>query len=172
MGRMWRATNRKNGSCEGFEQHVDRGWFRKIPKDLSKQCSVELVMKERGLVYLQQGDCVRAASELLWNAKAHSEPYPEISWQEERKTVPRTSALSNGPHFPPSNGPQSSWLCLCYYMWKWSCSVVSNSATPWTVTYQVPPSMGFSRQEYWSGLPFPSPGDLPDPGIEPRSPAL
>ena len=40
-------------------------------------------------------------------------------------------------------------------------------ATPWTVVYQAPPSMGFSRQEYWSGLPFPSPGDLPDPGIEP-----
>ena len=41
-------------------------------------------------------------------------------------------------------------------------------ATPWTVTYQAPLSMGFSRQEYWSGLPFPSPGDLPDAGIEPR----
>ena len=45
-------------------------------------------------------------------------------------------------------------------------------ATPWTVAHQAPPSMGFSRQEYWSGLPFPSPGDIPDPGIEPRSPAL
>ena len=45
-------------------------------------------------------------------------------------------------------------------------------ATPWTIAYQNPPSMGFSRQEYWSGLPFPSPGDLPDPGIEPGSPAL
>ena len=45
-------------------------------------------------------------------------------------------------------------------------------ATPWTIAYQAPPSMGFSRQEYWSGLPFPSPGDLPNPGIEPRSPAL
>ena len=43
-------------------------------------------------------------------------------------------------------------------------------ATSWTVAYQAPPSMGFSRQEYWSGLPFPSPGDLPYPGIEPRSP--
>ena len=41
---------------------------------------------------------------------------------------------------------------------------------PWTVAHQAPPSMGFSRQEYWSGLPFPSPGDLPDPGIEPGSP--
>ena len=45
-------------------------------------------------------------------------------------------------------------------------------ATPWTVAYQASPSMGFSRQEYWSGLPFPSPGDLPDPGIEPGSPTL
>ena len=45
-------------------------------------------------------------------------------------------------------------------------------ATPWTAAYPAPPSMGFSRQEYWSGLPFPSLGDLPDPGIEPRSPAL
>jgi len=44
--------------------------------------------------------------------------------------------------------------------------------TPWTVAYQALPSMGFSRQEYWSGLPFPSPGDLPDPGIKPRSPAF
>ena len=43
---------------------------------------------------------------------------------------------------------------------------------PWTIAHQAPPSMGFSRQEYWSGLPFPSPGDLPDPGIEPRSPTL
>ena len=42
----------------------------------------------------------------------------------------------------------------------------------WTVAYQAPPSMGFSRQEYWSGLSFPSPGDLPDPGIETGSPTL
>ena len=44
--------------------------------------------------------------------------------------------------------------------------------TPWTVAYQAPPSMGFSRQEYWIELPFPSPGDLPDPGIKPQSPAF
>ena len=43
---------------------------------------------------------------------------------------------------------------------------------PHTVSHQAPLYMGFSRQEYWSGLPYPSPGDLPDPGIEPRSPAL
>ena len=45
-------------------------------------------------------------------------------------------------------------------------------AIPWTVTYQAPPSMEFSRQQCWSGLPFPSPRDLPDPGVEPMSPAL
>ena len=45
-------------------------------------------------------------------------------------------------------------------------------AAPWTVAHQAPLSMGFPRQEYWSGLPFPSPGDLPDPGTEPVSPAL
>ena len=53
-----------------------------------------------------------------------------------------------------------------------SLSRVRLFVTPWTAACQAPLSMGFSRQEYWSGLPFPSPGDLPDPGIEPRSPAL
>ena len=53
-----------------------------------------------------------------------------------------------------------------------SLSRVRLSATPWAVAYQPSPSMGFSGQEYWSGLPFPSPGDLPHPGIEPGSPAL
>ena len=51
-------------------------------------------------------------------------------------------------------------------------SSVQLFVTPWTVAYQALPSVGFSRQEYWSGLPFPSQGDLPDPGIEPTSPAL
>ena len=49
------------------------------------------------------------------------------------------------------------------------CSVVSNSVTPWTVALQAPLSMEFSRQEYWNGLPFPIPRDLPKPGIEPMS---
>ena len=56
-------------------------------------------------------------------------------------------------------------MLLC--MWAWS--VMSDSKTPWTVAHQAPLFMGFPRQEYWSGLPFPSPGDLPDPEIEPVS---
>ena len=53
-----------------------------------------------------------------------------------------------------------------------SVSSVQLFATPWTVAYQASPSMGFSRQEFWSVLPFPSPGDLPNPGIKLRSLAL
>ena len=53
-----------------------------------------------------------------------------------------------------------------------SLSHVRLFVTLWTVAHQAPLSMGFSRQEYWSGLPFPSPGDLPNPGIKPRFPAL
>ena len=60
---------------------------------------------------------------------------------------------------------------LCIVKVK-SLSHVRLFVTPWTTAYQAPPSMGFSRQEYWSELPFPSPGHLPDPGIEPRSTAL
>ena len=49
----------------------------------------------------------------------------------------------------------------------WSLSHVQFFVTPWTIAHQAPLSMGFPRPEYWSGFPFPSPGDLPDPGIEP-----
>ena len=62
---------------------------------------------------------------------------------------------------------------MCYVARKTHacCSVVSVSfATPRTVALQAPLPMGFSREEYWSGLPFPAPGDLSDPGIEPTSP--
>ena len=59
-------------------------------------------------------------------------------------------------------------MCVCVK----SLSRVRLFVTSWTVAYQAPLSMGFSRQEYWSGLPFPSPGALPNPGIKPQSPEL
>ena len=59
-------------------------------------------------------------------------------------------------------------VCVCV----WALSHVQLLVTPWTITHQAPLSMRFPRQEYWSQLPFPTPGDLPDPGIEPGSPAL
>ena len=61
---------------------------------------------------------------------------------------------------------------LCHKQNELLYSIESDSVTPQTVTCQVPMSMGFSRQEYWSGLEFPPSGDLPDPGIKPASPAL
>ena len=76
-----------------------------------------------------------------------------------------------GPEFAMYRmlGPTASgWL---YSIVKW-LNRVQLFATLWTVAYQASPSVGFSRQEYWSGFPFPSPGDLPDPEIKPRSPAL
>ena len=61
---------------------------------------------------------------------------------------------------------------VCYVYVCVSCSVVSNSATPWTIAHQAPWSMGFSRKEYWTGLSRPSPRYLPNSGIKPRSPSL
>ena len=69
----------------------------------------------------------------------------------------------------------SIYLIRLFEDWKVKVKSLSRVwifVTPWTVAHQAPPSMEFSRQEYWSGLPFPSPGDLPNTGMEPRSPAL
>ena len=63
-------------------------------------------------------------------------------------------------------------MCDAYYEWVKLLSHVWLFSTPWTVAHQAPPSMEFSRQGYWSALPFPSPGDLLDLGIKPRYPAL
>ena len=63
-------------------------------------------------------------------------------------------------------------MCVCVRVHVCGYSVISNSVTPWTVTRQAPLSMEFSRQECWCGLSFPSPENLPDPGIEPASFAL
>ena len=71
-----------------------------------------------------------------------------------------------------------SVICICVCIYNYVCVCVLRAVaqscltvSPWTVARQTPLSMGFSRQEYWSGLPYPSPGDLPDPGIKPVSPA-
>ena len=68
-----------------------------------------------------------------------------------------------------------AYVCVHVYLCVCTLSCVPLSGAPWTVVHQAPLSMEFSRQENWNGLPFPSPGDLPNPGIEPvtlGSPAL
>ena len=78
-----------------------------------------------------------------------------------------SSEPSSQAHMPPLT------CCISFLKVKVkSLSRVRLFATPWTTAYQAPLSMGLCRQEYWSGLPFPSPGNLPDPGIKPGSPTL
>ena len=92
----------------------------------------------------------------------------DFGWGWPRKGETNSSKIIGGLH---------NRLLWHVYQWKWKVKVKLLSpvwlfATLWTVAHQAPPSMGFSRQKYWSGLPCPSPGDLPNPRIEPRSPAL
>ena len=68
--------------------------------------------------------------------------------------------------------PGSSVHGICFSSSSLVAKLCLTLVTPWMIALQVPLSVGFSRQEFWSGLPFPSPGDLPNPGIEPGSPAL
>ena len=85
-----------------------------------------------------------------------------VLWKNKLINLSRVESIS----FPTSgltSNYQLSEVKLLSRVWLF--------ATPWTVAYQAPPSMEFSRQEYWSVLLFPPPGDLPDPGIEPGSPA-
>ena len=94
----------------------------------------------------------------------------DLSFLRHPGTHTPTSYISldiTKPHGQGSWGEHAFWKVKVK-----SLSCVRLFATPWTVAYNIPPSMGFSRQEYWSGLPFPFSEDLPNPGIEPGSPAL
>ena len=90
------------------------------------------------------------------------------TWMNFRRTT-------TGLRTRPKSQPEGNRIIADLYTEKWKVKSLSRVwlfVTPWSVAYQAPLSMGFSRQEYWSGVPLPSPGVLPDPGIEPRSPAL
>ena len=112
---------------------------------------------------------------LVWVSKASLEPLPQTpSVDRSQSREPSHRALLKP--FRPS-GVSQGWMERCWPWWqvgemetkvKWkSLNHVRLFATPWTIQ-----SIEFSRPEYWGGLPFPSPGYLPNPGIEPRSPSL
>ena len=100
------------------------------------------------------------------------EPFPSPGDLPKPGIKPRSPTLQADSLPAEPQGKSPVFQATLYYTEVKSLSRVQLFATPRTVAYQAPPSVEFSRQEYWSGLPFPSPGDLPDPGIEPRSPAL
>ena len=81
-------------------------------------------------------------------------------------------AMFSGLCHPQHKGRRCVCVCGCVCAHTHVLSHIWLFATPWTVTQQTPLSMEFSRQEYWSGLPFPTPGNLSDPGMKPISPAL
>ena len=83
----------------------------------------------------------------------------------------KSRILLNVPFEDMSHNQPSQKLCSLFFFFFRLLSHVQLFVTHWIVAHQAPPSMGFSSQEYWGGLPFPSLGDLPDPGIEPASPA-
>ena len=139
--------------------------------------------------------CLRT-NPLKCNSKRRYCSTPHSQWEDRSLTsininqqrglitmtyLPNTSTafpLAHPQHiktFLPFVSAEVSSISLPYLKNEKKESEVTQSCltvTPWTVAYQAPPSKGFSRQEYWSGLPFPPPGDLPNPRIEPRSPAL
>jgi len=100
-----------------------------------------------------------------WRKARCSEPLQD--WEDPERELRISSESGNRwQNWAPHPVPESLGYPEVYTM----CSVMSDSfATLWTVTHQAPLSMEFSKQGYWSGLPCPSPGDLPDPGIEPTS---
>ena len=99
---------------------------------------------------------------LLWGG--HS--YRGENWPRRPCSVARSGWHWDGPRLLVS---VVTWHDITCCVCAQPLSHVWLFATPWTVTHQAPLSMGFSRQEYWSGFPFPTPGDLPDPGIETMS---
>ena len=90
-----------------------------------------------------------------------------LSTCSKQDTIKIWNKIKTKQHKPLACPPIRPTPCMCAV-----ASVVSNSGTLWTTARQAPLSMGFSRQENWSGLPFLPPGNLPDPGIELRSPVL
>ena len=97
-----------------------------------------------------------------------------LSHENRARLAPRVSSQLRALLLPYPQSLSGVALLACAYVCVKvkSLSRVRLFVTPWTVPYQAPLSMVFSRQQYWSGLPFPSPGDLPKPGIEPGSPTL
>ena len=103
--------------------------------------------------YKERGVVGRIKSSYSWNSLRHCNEYIYT------RTVYIITVLHNFP-----DDCSIDCICAC------ACSVLRLFATPWTVTHQAPLSIEVSRQEYWSGLTFPTPGDLPDPGIKPECP--
>ena len=154
-------------------------WLRNILESYSHQTSMVLAQKQSYRL-MEQDRRLRNKPLHLWSINLWHSDSMEVSLSELRELVMDREAWSAAIH-----GVAKSWTRLSDWSdliwsesmtkWKWKLKSLSRVwlfATPWTVAYQDSQSMGFSRQQYWSGLPLPSPEGLPNPGTEPGSPAL
>ena len=133
-------------------------WVQSRVSLVAQRWTIGLPMQETQAWSLGSGRSLEKegnhSSTLAWEIPWTVEPVCEVSKESDM-----TQRLSHNP-------VTMLHSVSCLLVWG-QCSTMSGSVTPWTL--QAPLSMEFSRQEYWSGLPFPTPGDLPDPGIEPVS---
>ena len=129
---------------------------------------------QKALYLLMIRGCIAFPCKSLVQTQADSAAAAAKSRQSCPTLCDPTDGSPPGSH--PWDSPGKNTGVGCHFLLQCmkvkSLSHVRLFETPWTVAYQAPPSMGFSRPEYWSGLPFPCPGDLPDPGIKPESPTL
>ena len=122
---------------------------------------VHLVHPQEGLIWAQGGKSRTAVTP--GEARPEARPLPS-------RGARKGPGQGSGTSCPTIWYRTCVYVCVCVCLF--SCSVVSDAAILWTVALQAPLSMGFSRQDYWSGLQFPPPGNLPDPGTEPVSPVF
>ena len=169
---MWRADSLKKTLMQkDWEKEVDdRGWnggwhhwlhgheFEQTPGDGKGQGSLACY-----------GPWVTKRQDWATEQMLSFVPY---FWYNIIKTTEYCLVTTRIIYSIPPSGIRSTHVEWRLYSEVKSLNRVRLFVTLWTVAYQAPPSMGFSSQEYWSGLPFPFSGDLPNPGIEPRSPSL
>ena len=156
--------NRKSPLCKYYSNHFGR-------QDPQMDAAIRGGKVWGGIEYLQSSQwslpdylpIIKAKIVAGWWSKLTSQVVRHLANTPSliKRVEDRLSPLLRGSHSHP-------W---CHRL-LWELSYVPLVATPWTVARQAPLSMWFPRQEYWSGLPFPSRGDLPNPVIEPGSPAL
>ena len=132
-------------------------------------------MRGRGGIGIKYGFCFTFSEEaVVFREEVSRIQSISLSLHTARWDGSKNSNGESGRKAPwfqaTTQSPRVALLCECLVC---CCCLVDKSClTPWTIAHQAPVSMGFSRQECWSGLPFPSPGDLPEPGVEPASSAL
>jgi len=155
----------------GYPWPLSQGlWVKrhqKIPKISTKICQKQNTQAMLEFALARRSPfCISAHSFSCWiaggeNKYTHTHTHTHTNYYED--ISPRLSSISSKRAHCQITG-------VCHKKESVSCSAIFNSAIPWPVALQALLSMGFPRQEYWSELPFPSPGDVPKPGIEPESP--